>query len=73
MVCVSTSCLTLSDLRNRRDPSAQFPSGGIQSLLEEADSDVVLLYDTCHSAAVPTCGSSQGGVTEVIAACGYET
>ncbi|KAE9371524.1 hypothetical protein N431DRAFT_304521, partial [Stipitochalara longipes BDJ] len=58
---------------NRRDPAAQFPSGGIQSLLEEADSDVVLLYDCCHSAAVPTCGSQQGGVTEVIAACGYET
>jgi len=41
-------------------------------LLEAADSDVLLLYDCCHSATVPTCGSHQGGVTEVIAACGYE-
>jgi Protein of unknown function (DUF2838) len=59
--------------RNRHNPSAQFPSGGIQSLLEEADSDVLLLYDCCHSAIVPNCRSQQGGVTEAIAACGYET
>jgi hypothetical protein len=60
--------------RNRDDPSVALPSGGIQSLLEEADADVLLLYDCCHSASVPACKLplAKGGVTEVIAACGYE-
>jgi hypothetical protein len=32
------------------------------------------LYDCCHSAPVPICGTrpGKGGVTEVIAACGFE-
>ena len=44
-------------------------------MLEEADADVLLLFDCCHSAAVPTtdCHRRTGGVVEVIAACGYET
>jgi hypothetical protein len=44
-------------------------------MLEEADADVLLLFDCCHSAAVPTadCPQRTGGVVEVIAACGYET
>jgi hypothetical protein len=44
-------------------------------MLEEADADVLLLLDCCHSAAVPTtdCQQRTGGVVEVIAACGYET
>lgn len=44
-------------------------------MLEEADSDVLLLFDCCHSAALPTLDSRQGtsGVVEVIAACGYES
>jgi hypothetical protein len=43
--------------------------------MEEADSDVLLLYDCCHSAATTTSQTQQDriGVTEVIAACGYET
>jgi len=43
--------------------------------MEEADSDVLLLYDCCHSAAITTTGFYQGnkGAKEVIAACGYET
>jgi hypothetical protein len=43
-------------------------------LLEESDSDVLLLYDCCHSAIIPICGTrpGKGGVTEVIAACGFE-
>lgn len=53
--------------------SVSLPSGGIQCLFEEASSDVLLLYDCCHSATVPTSNSGRGGVTEVIAACGYET
>jgi hypothetical protein len=61
--------------RNRDNPSIAVPSGGIQSMLEEADADVLLLLDCCHSAAVPTtdCQQRTGGVVEVIAACGYET
>jgi hypothetical protein len=55
--------------RNRFDPSISLPSGRIQALLEEADSDVLLLYDCCHPVTVPT--SRRGGVTEVIAAYGY--
>lgn len=80
MVCVrglSFSRSFSSDLfcRTREDLSISVPSGGIQSILEDADADVILLLDCCHSAAVTTKDSLQGtgGVTEVIAACGYET
>ena len=48
------------------------PSGGVQQLLEEAESDVLLLYDSCHSSH-PAVSISGQGVTEVIAACGFET
>jgi hypothetical protein len=43
-------------------------------MFEEADADVLLLYDCCHSAATRASSLYQGnrGVTEVIAACGYE-
>jgi hypothetical protein len=47
----------------------------VQSLLEEAEGDVLILLDCCHSAA--TAGSalytSINGVKEVISACGYES
>ena len=58
---------------NRGDPSIAIPSGVVQSLLEEADADVLLLYDCCHSASVPTCHLqlARGGVTEAISACGF--
>ena len=44
-------------------------------MFEEADADVLLLYDCCNSAATAASSSNQRhkGVTEVIAACGYET
>jgi hypothetical protein len=44
-------------------------------MFEEADADVLLLYDCCNSAATTASSSYQvhKGVTEVIAACGYET
>jgi hypothetical protein len=61
--------------RNQKDESSSLPSGGVQSLLEEADADVLILLDSCHS-AITTVGASYkttGGVKEVIAACGYET
>jgi hypothetical protein len=60
---------------NRNPGSPSLPLGGIQSLFEEADADVLLLYDCCNSAATTASSSDQAhkGVTEVIAACGYET
>ncbi|KAH7370074.1 hypothetical protein BKA65DRAFT_487637 [Rhexocercosporidium sp. MPI-PUGE-AT-0058] len=62
-------------IANRRIDSPSLPSGGIQSMFEEADADVLLLYDCCNSAATAESSSTQPhkGVTEVIAACGYET
>ncbi len=44
----------------------------MQQLLEEAESDVLLLYDSCHSSH-PAINVAGQGVTEVIAACGFET
>jgi hypothetical protein len=83
MVCVSHGGLqilchgrsTKKRYSNRRSDSASLPSGGIQSKFEEADADVLLLYDCCNSAASTTSSTFRGhkGVTEVIAACGYET
>ncbi|KAH6689939.1 hypothetical protein BKA61DRAFT_585139 [Leptodontidium sp. MPI-SDFR-AT-0119] len=61
---------------NRQPTSARLAASGTQSLLEEADADVLLLYDCCHSAALPTAEphiQSRGGVKEVLAACGFET
>ena len=62
--------------RNLKPASATLPSSGIQSLLEEADADVLFLYDCCHSAALPTSDTQSqdsGGVKEVLAACGFES
>ncbi|KAJ4294458.1 hypothetical protein N0V90_008149 [Kalmusia sp. IMI 367209] len=58
----------------RRDLSSSpiLASNSIQSQLEEADSDVLLLLDCCH-AAHPPLTDSDHGVTEAIAACGFET
>ncbi len=83
MVCVSRvllyfqvgSLTTNTDkLRNRNDPHLVLPSGGIQSMFEEADADVILLCDCCHSTAIPTTDSHQRSnkVMEAITACGYE-
>lgn len=44
---------------------------GLQPLLEQAESDILILLDCC--AAASSCGGSGSGVTEVIAACGFET
>lgn len=80
MVCVgfAISSSTLNADRkssNRKDGSPSLPAKGIQSKFEEADADVLLLYDCCNSAATAASASSRGhkGVTEVVAACGYET
>lgn len=44
---------------------------GMQTMLEQAKSDVLILLDCC-AAASSTAGTGNG-VTEVIAACGFET
>jgi hypothetical protein len=44
----------------------------VQQLVEESELDVLLLYDSCHSSH-PAVSVSGQGVTEVIAACGFET
>ncbi|TVY39388.1 hypothetical protein LSUB1_G004327 [Lachnellula subtilissima] len=59
---------------NRKSTSSAILSSGVQSLFEQANADVLLLYDCCHSAAMTTgCHQSSTSVTEVIAACGFET
>jgi hypothetical protein len=59
---------------NRTDKpnSPTLPSAGVQQLLEEVEADVLLLYDCCHSSH-PAVNVSGQKVTEVIAACGFET
>ena len=57
--------------RTDRGGSQTVSAGGIQALFEEADSDALLLYDSCHSAH-PAVTFSGHGVTEVIAASGFE-
>jgi hypothetical protein len=80
--CVSNSSLpallALADAcdlnRNRDAPFPVIPSGGIQSKLEQADADVILILDCCFSATTPITGFQQNGkVMEVVTACGYET
>ncbi|KAF8856020.1 hypothetical protein BDZ45DRAFT_804520 [Acephala macrosclerotiorum] len=59
---------------SRSRPEPTIASAGIQSMFEEAEADVLILYDCCHSAACLTNGSrTPRHVVEVIAACGYET
>ena len=50
-------------------PSLQW--SGLQSLLEHAESDALILLDCC--AAASSISGAGSGVTEVIAACGFET
>lgn len=44
---------------------------GIQNMLEQAESEVLILLDCC--AGVSSTSEAGSGVTEVIAACGFET
>lgn len=53
------------------EDSATLPWYGLQTSLEQADSDVLILLDCC--AAASCTGGLGNGVTEVIAACGFET
>jgi hypothetical protein len=51
------------------------PSGGIQAFFEESGSDSLLIYDACHSAetAISIDSHFPRSVTELIAACGFQT
>lgn len=64
--------LPIDNARTDEANSPTLPSGGVQQLFEEAEADVLLLYDTCHSSH-PAVNIGGQGVTEVIAACGFET
>src|SRR6266699_1414285 len=59
----------------RRQNASVVHAGGIQSLLEECDSDVLLLYDCCHAYHPPPVASDPEKivVSEVLAACGFES
>jgi hypothetical protein len=67
-----TKELKLTTHRTNKPGSPTLPSSSVQQLFEEAESDVLLLYDSCHSSH-PAVDISGQGVTEVIAACGFET
>jgi hypothetical protein len=67
-----TTELKLTSHRTNKPGSPTLPSSSVQQLFEEAESDVLLLYDSCHSSH-PAVDISGQGVTEVIAACGFET
>ena len=51
--------------------SASVQWSGLQELLENAESDALMLLDCC--AAASSISATGSGVTEVIAACGFET
>ena len=51
--------------------SATVHWSGLQNMLEHAESDVLILLDCC--AAASSISGTGSGVTEVIAACGFET
>lgn len=55
---------------NQRPGAATVQWSSIQTNLEEADSDVLILLDCC--AAASSAGGSGNGITELIAACGFE-
>ncbi|KAL8818212.1 MAG: hypothetical protein Q9191_007989 [Dirinaria sp. TL-2023a] len=56
------------DTEKRDSPKIQW--FGLQTMLEQAKADVLLLLDCCAAASSAT--GSGNGVTEIIAACGFE-
>ncbi|CZR65496.1 related to cholesterol oxidase precursor [Phialocephala subalpina] len=60
-----------SGRRNRQGKSPTVQWSGIQNALEHAQSDVLILLDCCHAG---TANNNEGnGVTELIAACAYNS
>lgn len=58
-------------LSTSRADSVEVRWYALQTMLEEAQSDVILLLDCC--AAASSASGAGSGITEVIAACGFET
>ncbi|KAL9008736.1 MAG: hypothetical protein Q9173_006169 [Seirophora scorigena] len=56
---------------NQQANAATLQWSSIQTMLEEADSDVLILLDCC--AAGSSAGGSGKGITQLIAACGFES
>ena len=61
----------LTSLSTGKADSVELRWYAIQTMLEEAQSDVLVLLDCCAAASSATGAGS--GITEVIAACGFET
>jgi hypothetical protein len=64
---------SLTSSKNTTDDSPSMPTGFVQTLLEESRSDALLLYDSCCSADTAMTKTSVHGITELIAACGFES
>ena len=73
MVSVTRAMLEGSDQSHSHDTpdSPTIKWLGIQNMLEQAESDVLILLDCCAGAS--SAAEAGNGVTEVIAACGFET
>jgi hypothetical protein len=63
--------ISLRELSNTKPNSPSLNWSATQTLFEQAESDVLVILDCCHAA---TTASNPGqGVTELIAACGFES
>ena len=51
--------------------SPKVKCAGLQNMLEDADCDVLILLDCCVAAS--STAETGNGVTELVAACGFET
>lgn len=73
LVIYSQSALVRADnsISTGTPDSASVQWSGLQELLENAESDALILLDCC--AAASSISATGSGVTEVIAACGFET
>jgi hypothetical protein len=68
----NADCTFLSSWRPKQTskcPTVQW--SGIQNVLEQAESDVLILLDCCHAGTAAT--SEGNGVTELISACAYNS
>ena len=71
LTCNPTEYELISSTSTDTRDSAIVQWSGLQNLLEHAESDVLILLDCC--AAASSISATGSGVTEVIAACGFET
>ena len=72
MICSQSASVRANNSISTGTPdSASVQWSGLQELLEHAESDALILLDCC--AAASSISATGSGVTEVIAACGFET